>query len=233
VEPGNPVCPKCGGSDLSAGLHERVRALDEVEMLARDTEGVLRREMATRTDGNKEGVIDIDRTGSDVAVRRSGTRTGPMDNLADENSSVAAFADALNRRDGSTYRPQAKEEEDSDVPDVWIVDERQSATNPQRRVGVQVTHLDREAIADLGSRQTYDLSGDVGTIARAAINAIGNKQRVDPAMARKTFLLLIAPYPIRESIQGEIRDHIRAAAPANLYRETWIASLREAPFRVQ
>src|SRR5689334_22631367 len=88
VDPSNPVCPKCGGQDLTAAIDEKVRALDEFEMLARNTTGELCREMASRTDGDKEGVMDIDRTGDQVTVRRSGTRSGPMNNLADENSSV-------------------------------------------------------------------------------------------------------------------------------------------------
>ncbi len=227
------VCPKCGGDDFALGLPDKGRGLDGFDLEARGAGGELHREMTGRTDGKKEGVIAIDHTGDEVAVRRSGTRSAPLDKLSEENSSAATFADALNRRDGSAFWHQPKEKEDSKVPDIWIIDEGRPANDRERRRGVQVTHLDTDAIASLGSREAYDLLGDVGSIAQAAVAAIGNKQRVDHADARKTFLLLICPYPIRESIQGEIRDRIQAAAPSNVYRETWIASLGETPFRVQ
>jgi hypothetical protein len=214
-------------------MADSVQLLDEFEMIAKDSGGEVKREMASRTDGKKEGVIDVDRTGQDAVVRRSGTRAAPLNNLEDENTSVAALAVELNRRDGSAYRPVPKDTEDSDLPDVWLVDDQKEPKDAEARIGVQVTHLDTAAVRDLGRRERFDLSGDMRSIAQAAAGAIGKKQLVDPKIVAKTILLLICPYPIRTSMEDDLRRLIKEAVSGNRYRETWVAPFKERPFRVQ
>jgi hypothetical protein len=100
-------------------IHERVikdqiRALDEVEMIVQDVSGNVSREMSMRTDGRKEGSIDVDRTGPAERIRIAGTRLERPDNLKDENEYVARFARALTNATGRHIAAIPKLEEDSD-----------------------------------------------------------------------------------------------------------------------
>jgi hypothetical protein len=54
-------------------IHERVikdeiRALEELEMIAQDVSGIVKREMSMRTDGRKEGSIDFGSREGDWSV---------------------------------------------------------------------------------------------------------------------------------------------------------------------
>src|SRR5580704_2399005 len=106
-------------------IHERIikdqmHALDELEMIARDVTGSVKREMSIRTDGRKEGSIDVDRTGSAERIRVAGTRLGRPDNLKDENEYGARFAQALSNATGRPFSAIPKLEEDSDFPDIRL-----------------------------------------------------------------------------------------------------------------
>ena len=226
------ACPKCGSVNRSIGVSESVRVLEELGLEAHNQAGEIQREMATRTDGKKEGIIDFDWTKPEVGVLRSGSRSEPMDNVEDENAAAAALVAALNHRDGTRYRHEPKTKEDSKFPDIWIVNEGLPLQDTGRRVGVQITHFDRIAIAELGKAEHFNLAGNLGALTAAVIGAMAAKQNVDAAAAAKTFLLLICPYPIRESMHKPIRDAVTGSLRNKRYREVWIAPFKEMAFRV-
>jgi hypothetical protein len=226
------ACPNCQSGNRSIEVSESIRVMEELGMEARNEAGELQREMATRTDGKKEGIIDFDWTQPDVAVRRSGSRSERLNNIDDENAAAQALAVALNMRDGSRYRHEPKEKEDSKFPDIWMVNDALPLGDSGLRVGVQITHLDREAIGALGSEKHFNLAGNLQALANAIVEAIKAKQHIDPTAAAKTFLLLICPYPIRESMHKVIRDSVAGSLPDTRYREVWIAPFKEMAFRV-
>ncbi len=82
-------------------------------------------------------------------------------------------------------------------------------------------------------RGQYSTEVTAKGIAAAAVDAMAAKQGVEPALAAKTYLLLICPYPIRATLHEAIRAEVEAARAKKTYLETWIASLNEPPFRLQ
>jgi hypothetical protein len=206
-----------------------LRVIDELEMIARDREGTVVREFSMRSDGRKEGNVDIDRTGSEERMIVSGRIVQPMDRqakVADENDYAARLAKALSERWRIPVEVEPKDAEHSDVPDVWL-------RTPQGKVPVQVTHFDTQIVSALGHPGAFSTDITPQQIGAAAVQAIQRKQHVDRALAATTYLLLICPYPIREAMQPAIRQQVAASAPQNAYCETWVASLNEPTFQVQ
>ena len=217
--------------EAPARIHEvratdKFRMLEELEIVQRDLQGEAVREMSMRTDGRKEGTIDIDRMGQKERVRIGATRLESPDNLKDENEYLVRFAQALTKEKGQDFMAVTKEKEDCDFPDVWL-------RTGTELIGVQITHFARRAVGRLNSEGSYSAEVRPEGIAEEAIAAIFAKRLVDPATAAKTYLLLICPYPIRPVLQESIRRCIDSSGTAKTYLETWISSLSEPAFRIQ
>lgn len=219
-DPSKPV-----GREIHQEVVQQIKPIDELEILVDDKAGNRKREMSMRSDGRKEGNMDIDRTGEAETIRISGRKLEPPDNLADENEYAGRLAKALCTKLESSVRVVPKLMEDSDFPDVWLEIHAD-------RIGVQITHLDRGTIRGLNAAGQYATEITAEAIASAVIGAIGQKQRIEQALAAKSILLLISPYPIRPAIQGAIRQQVAAAGATNAYKETWIASLNEPAFEI-
>jgi len=223
------IPPKSIGRQIGTSANSSVSFLDELQILVRNVAGETKREMSMRTDGRKEGNVDIDRTETEERIRISGRILEPLDRdtkTADENQFASSLATALSKTMGIPIYALPKPKEDGLFPDIWL-------QTPEEKIGVEVTHLDQTTIEVLNTAQQYSSETTTEQIARAAIVAIQHKQKIDPAEAAKTYLLLISPYPIREAMQPPIQQHIAAVGPTNRYKETWIASLHEPPFQVQ
>jgi len=222
----NPDGPtKRVGREIHQHVEQPFKPIDELETLVDDKGGTRKREISMRSDGRKEGNMDIDRTGEVEKIRISGRKLEPPDNVADENEYAGLLAKALSEKLGISIHVAPKLEEDSDFPDIWL----ELATD---RIGVQITHLDRTTIRDLNTAGEYAAEISTESIAVAIIGAIEQKQKIDPALAAKTILLLISPYPIRPVMQGPIRQHVAGVGAKNAYKETWLASLREPAFEL-
>ena len=217
---------KQGGREICEHVEQKIKLIDELEILVDDKAGTTKREMSMRSDGRKEGNVDIDRTGEAEKIRISGRKLEPPDNLADENEYAGQLAKAVSEKLGTSIQVVPKLKEDSDFPDIWL------EMSPDR-IGVQITHLDWATIRDLNVAGEYASEITTDAIASAVVGAIERKQKIEPALAGNTILLLISPYPIRQVMQDAIRQRVAKAAPKNSYKETWIASLREQAFEIQ
>ena len=217
---------------LRANVGDSIRALDELELDVTDGANAVLWEFSGRTDGRKEGSNAIDWTGKNPVVRIQGSRSEPLNSFQDEDDYATAFAIALNARDERSYIVEPKDKEDSDFVDRWLRDDAVSKDNPAHRVAIQVTHLDKHRIKELGTDGKYAVQIDADVVADAAVEALRRKSKIDMQSAGKTYLILITPYPIRESLQSSISDAIRSGNPESPYRETWIVPFREKPFKI-
>jgi hypothetical protein len=201
-------------------------------MEARDVANNLKAEVATRTDGQKEGMMHVDWTGGKEIIQVRGSRSTRIDKVKEENESAQAFVRAINERDGRCYKVEEKKVEDSDFIDIWIRDDTLPKRHPDHRIGVQITHLDETQIAALGRYGSYDSALNVELLAKSAVDAITKKQEVDPRIASETYLVLITSYPIRQSLYNKIREVICDLSPTNYYRETWVVPFHGPPFQI-
>jgi hypothetical protein len=234
VEPRMP-CPNCGSKKRTYGiaLTATLHLLGELGVEARDAANNLKAEVATRTDGQKEGMMHVDWTGGKETIQVHGSRsTRRIDKVKEENDCAEVFVRAINERDGRCYKVEAKKVEDSDFPDIWIRDDTLPKGHPEHRIGVQITHLDETQIAALGRYGSYDSALSVELLAKTVVDAIAKKQGYDKKEVSKTYLILITSYPIRQSLHNKIREAIRDLSPTNRYRETWVVPFHEPPFQI-
>ncbi len=201
-------------------------------MQARDVGDRLRREYQSRADGTKEGIIDRDLSGPEEIIRRFGTRSGPLRNFDEEIKYVETFVSALNLHLGRSYEIEAKAKEDSDFPDRWLIDQALPEESPDRRVGVEVTNLDQNAIEGLNRDERFDASGSIETIVDSTAHAVLKKCKIEPAAASRTYLLLTCPYPITPTMHDEFRKHFLFKSPKKYFREVWVAPFKEPAFRI-
>jgi hypothetical protein len=227
-------CPKCGDTrkTIPVSAKNTVRLMQELGMQARDAKDRLRREYQSRTDLTKEGIIDRDLSGPEEVIHRSGTRSEPLVNFDEETKYVEIFVSALNMISGRSYEIEMKEKEDSGFPDRWLIDRTLPNESPERRVGVEVTHLDQRAIAGLKRDERFNLSGSMGAIVDSTVVAISKKHRIEPRAASQTYLLLTCPYPIPPNMQDDFRKNLLAKSPKRYFREVWVAPLKEPAFRI-
>jgi hypothetical protein len=212
-------------------FEEHLSVIGELSGNATARDGSLKHEFASRSDGVIEADAHADHVSSMPTVTVSGRTREAIRNIADENRAAAALAHELSLLHGRRYDALAKVEEDSDFPDVWLRAVRGDGSAGER-VGMQITHLDREAIKDLRRRWSFRREHTPESIADAAATAIAAKQRVDPKAAGATYLLLIVHYPITPGVARSIQAELRARATSSLYRQTWIYSFRQRPFLV-
>ena len=228
-------CPVCGDvrKSIPVSATDTMTFMEEWGLQARDAEDRLRREYQSRTDGTKEVFVDRDLTGPEQVVRRSGTRSGPLENFDEETKYVEAFASSLNLQSGRSYEVEPKEKEDSDFPDRWLIDRTLSDESADHRVGVEVTHLDQGAIAGLMRDQRFDFSGSMQTIVASTTEAIAKKKRkIEPRVASRTLLLLVCPYPLPPAFQAEFRVAFLATTPTPYFKQVWVAPFKEPAFRL-
>jgi hypothetical protein len=228
-------CPICGDvrKSISLSVTTTMSFMEELGLQARDAEDRLRRDYQSRTDGIKEGFVDRDLTGPEEVIRRSGTRSGPLVNFDEETKYVEAFISSLNFHTGRSYEIEPKEQEDSDFPDRWLIERTPPNEPADRRVGVEVTHLDQESIAGLNRDERFDISGSMEAIIASTTEAIDKKRRkIEPRVASRTILLLVCPYPLPPTLQAEFRALFLATSPAPYFNQVWGASFREPAFRL-
>lgn len=231
----NAPCPECGQrrKEMEINLAEVLMPIEELAMVAEGADGTLKHESASKSGGVLEGGMHADCTSDDVAMTMFGRRNGCGSNIADENRACAALAAELERSTGLRHETEQKVKEDSDIPDVWIRKYGKDASDvPFKRIGVQVTHMDREAIGKLGQCGEFRKVAHPSEVADSIAAAIHSKQLVDRKLAMKTLLLLIVPYPITATVQALITERVRAMKLKNVYGETWVCPFREPPFRV-
>jgi hypothetical protein len=227
-------CPNCGDTRqiIPVSATDEMGLMEELGMQARDVTDRLRREYQSRADGTNEGIIDRDLSGPEEVIRRSGTRSEPLRNFDEEAKYVELFVSALNLNSGRSYKIEPKSKEDSDFPDRWVIDETLPNESPDRRVGVEVTHLDPIAIAGLMRDEKFVLSGSMGTIVDSTADAIVKKHKIEPGAASRTYLLLTCPYPITPIMQDDFRKNFLLNPPKQFFREVWVAPFKEPAFRI-
>src|SRR5258707_10772087 len=128
-----------------------------------------------------------------------------------------------------------KERETGAFPDVWLTE---STTG--ERVGVEVTHFDTLAISQLEGTGQYTLDVTLGDLALAVHQAIVRKNDkllgkapAEIALAAKSYLIVICPYPLRPSLQAGISERVVAHGAERKFLQTWVVPLRQKPFSVQ
>lgn len=193
-----------------------------------------------REDLRKSGVIFTDRSEGVVVIQVSGKheagrQSNRADQIADENEYATVFANFLGEREDRIYNIEPKTEEKGRFPDVWIQD-----TGSTRRVGLEITHFDEQAIGQLGRDGAYTrqvtLDEIAASIQQAIVRKNQNVQRKNDAerqVAAESYLLVISPYPIRELMHSDIAARVAALNVEKTFLETWVVSLKQRPFRVQ
>ena len=145
---------------------------------------------------------------------------------------VETFVSALNMYLGRSYEIEAKAKEDSDFPDRWLIDRSLAKQSPDRRVGVEVTNLDQNAIEGLKRDERFDASGSIETIVDSTAHAVLKKCKIEPAAASCTYLLLTCPYPITPTMHAEFRKHFLLKSPKKYFKEVWVAPFKELAFQI-
>ncbi len=185
-------------------------------------------EQSVRIDARKTTGCRVDLSGPEPRIIVTGKRQVRMDNLADENEAGTSLAEALSKQTGRTYLAEPKAEEDSDFPDIRLID-----AGSGERICVQIRHFDDVAVRQLGKDREFNLEVTPDALADAICASIAKKNRIDPRLAATSYLLLISPYPLPPVLHPVIRDAVAARGPEKKYLETWVASRREPAFRVQ
>jgi hypothetical protein len=228
------LCPKCGDvrKVIAVSVKTEARLIDELGMQARDEGDRLLREYQSRADGTKDGIIDRDLSGPDEVIRRSGRRSKALVNFDEETKYVESFVSAFNQHLGRAYEVEPKPKEDSDFPDRWLIDGTIPLESPDHKVGVEVTHLDQKAIAELNRDELFAISGSIESIVDSAANAVLKKHKIEPEAASRTYLLLTCPYSIPPTMQDDFRNSFLVNSPKQYFREVWVASFKEPAFRI-
>lgn len=237
IQEGAP-CPNCGSEIRTYGvkLVDYIALSDGRIVELRDVCNKILRILASLADVLKEGTIDIDWTGNKETIQVRGSRWKPLNRdqkIQEENDHTCAFASALNKRDGRWYKPEEKKKEDSDLYDIWLIDDTLPKTHPDHRIAVQVTHLDNKHIGALNKDGMYADELSIEHIAEDAVNAMEKKRKADPNEARKMYLILITSYPIPEPLQNPLQEIVKDFNPPNLYREVWVVPFYGPPFQIQ
>jgi hypothetical protein len=227
-------CQKCGDARkvIAVSVKTEVKLIEELGMQRRDAADRLLREYQSRADGTKEGIIDRDLSGPKEVIRRSGTRSNSLVNFDEETKYVESFVSALNQHVGRAYEIEPKPKEDSDFPDRWLIDGTLPGESPDHIVGVEVTHLDQVAIAELNRDELFAISGTIESIVDSTANAVLKKHKIEPGAASRTYLLLTCPYPVTPTMKEDFRKNFLLTSPKKYFREVWVAPFKEPAFRI-
>lgn len=230
-------CPKCGdlGRVIHIGIQQELNMRDSLEIQLTDTDGELKVHELGTSDGRKEGALRITRSEGGDEITTTGhalRRPSRADDNRDENEFSLALMHALNRRDGRCYAlEEEKEKDDYDFPDRWIVDEGLEKNHRDRRLGVEVTMLDREARAGLGMAQRFSGTITPEEVVQQVQAALALKRDRSREICDKTYLLLTSMYPL-SLVREQVQAAVRAAALASPYRGVWLGGLDQPPFPV-
>jgi hypothetical protein len=221
-------------------VRDLIGSLHGLDLDKADSTGRVVEDVTYREDARKHGTIRTEHTAENWRVQVSGAhRDGRVntraDKLAEENDSAIAFANALSERTGKVYVAEHKQVETGAFPDVWIQEQSGS-----QRLGVEFTNFDKEAISQLeeAGQFGFELTLDqIGQNIRDAITkknsnvSLKSSPKVD--LATKAFLVLICPFPIRQSLYKAIAEKLSALRVDKKFMETWVLPLNQKPFRVQ
>jgi hypothetical protein len=221
-------------------LSDHIGFLQGLDLDRADSTGQVVEDQTYREDARRYGTIRTEHTAEgkrlDVSgAHRDGRVNTRADKKAEENEAAAAFANDWSERAGKVYFAELKEVETGRFPDVWI-----SEQGAGEGVWIEFTHFDEAAISQLEREGQYgpdELTVDkIGQNICNAIDLKNSKLSKSPAkvnLARKAFLVLISPFPIRPSLYGAIAEKVATLPVDKLFMETRVLPLKQKPFRVQ